>query len=76
MSVLGAEILFFLAAIALALFHRDRSALALVATAMGMQSALHQLVSGADVGKSFITGALFDLGQAIARLLTLGDLSV
>jgi uncharacterized membrane protein YoaK (UPF0700 family) len=68
MSVLGAEILFFLAAIALALFHRDRSALALVATAMGMQNALHQLVSGADVGKSFITGALFGLGQAIARL--------
>lgn len=35
---------------------------------MGMQNALHRVVGGADVGKGFITGALFDLGQSIARL--------
>jgi len=43
------------------------SSLVLIAAAMGMQNCLHQLVGGADVGKGFITGALFGLGQALAR---------
>jgi uncharacterized membrane protein YoaK (UPF0700 family) len=33
---------------------------------MGAQNALHQIVAGADVGKGFITGALFALGQSLA----------
>jgi uncharacterized membrane protein YoaK (UPF0700 family) len=66
-SVLDAEILLLLVAIVLALLNYERLALALAATAMGMQNALHQVVSGADVGKTFVTGALFNLGQSIAR---------
>jgi len=42
-------------------------ALIIVAAAMGMQNSLHQLVAGADVGKGFITGALFSFGQSVAR---------
>jgi uncharacterized membrane protein YoaK (UPF0700 family) len=29
----------------------------------------HQVIEGADVGKSFITGALFGLGQALCELV-------
>ncbi len=36
---------------------------------MGMQKTLHQVIAGADVGKGFITSALFALGQSLARLV-------
>lgn len=42
-------------------------ALLLIALTMGMQNVMHQNVSGTDVGKGFITGALFGFGQAIAH---------
>lgn len=46
-----------------------RMTLLFVAVAMGMQNALHKPVAGAATGKSFITGALFGTGDALARCL-------
>jgi uncharacterized membrane protein YoaK (UPF0700 family) len=43
------------------------AALLFVALAMGMQNTLHKAVAGAATGKSFITGALFGTGDALAR---------
>ena len=42
-------------------------ALLFVALAMGVQNSLHKAVAGAATGKSFITGALFGTGDALAR---------
>ena len=36
--------------------------------AMGMQNVLHRTVSGADAGRTFVTGTLFSLGQSLADL--------
>ncbi|MEP9387990.1 YoaK family protein [Mesorhizobium sp. KR9-304] len=68
-SILTAEAMFLAVALALSLQGNNHPALLLVAMAMGMQNTMHQVIAGADVGKSFITGALFGLGQSIARLL-------
>lgn len=43
------------------------AALLFVALAMGMQNAIHIAVAGAATGKSFVTGALFGIGDALAR---------
>jgi uncharacterized membrane protein YoaK (UPF0700 family) len=67
-SVLLAELLVLLAAFGLALSINPDVALIGVAVAMGMQNAAHQLIAGADIGRSFITGALFSLGQALAKV--------
>lgn len=40
-----------------------------VCVAMGMQNAAHRSFGGADVGKSFVTGFLFGLGQSLAHVL-------
>lgn len=45
----------------------ERLALLFVASAMGMQNAVHEAVAGVATGKSFITGALFGIGDALAR---------
>ncbi|MDR6951433.1 oxalate decarboxylase [Ancylobacter sp. 3268] len=68
--ILAVEVVLFTLAAALA--QRDIGFVALlpVAVAMGLQNAVHQLIAGADVGKSFVTGALFGMGQALARRLT------
>jgi len=66
LAVLNSELLVFLVALALAVSAYDRTALVLVALAMGAQNTLHQIVAGADVGKGFITGTLFALGQSLA----------
>jgi uncharacterized membrane protein YoaK (UPF0700 family) len=66
LAVLNGEFLIFLGALALAASAYDRAALVLVALAMGAQNTLHQIVVGADVGKGFITGTLFALGQSLA----------
>lgn len=68
-DVLLAELLVLLVALTLAATGGPRPALFIVAVAMGMQNAMHQLISGADVGRSFITGALSSLGQSLAQLL-------
>ncbi len=67
-AVLGGELLIFVVAILLATGGHDWPALTLVALAMGMQNTLHQIVAGADIGRGFISGALFDLGQSLARV--------
>nr|WP_255607241.1 YoaK family protein [Ancylobacter sp. Lp-2] len=67
-AVLGAEALLVLIAVVLALCGGAHTALVLIAIAMGAQNVLHQVIAGADVGKGFITGALFGLGQSVARL--------
>lgn len=68
-AVLSAECLVLLIAFGLALAGYPRAALLVVAAAMGVQNALHQLIAGADVGRSFITGTLFGLGQSLAQIL-------
>lgn len=67
--VLGCELALMTAALALALAGFDHAALGLVAMAMGWQNALHQNIAGAEIGRSFVTGALFGLGQALALAL-------
>src|ERR1700733_10450759 len=66
LAVLNSELLVFLVALALAVSAYDRTALVLVALAMGAQNTLHQIVAGADVGKGFITGTFFFPGQGLA----------
>jgi oxalate decarboxylase len=43
------------------------AALLFVAVAMGTQNAIHKAIAGATTGKSFITGALFGVGDSLAR---------
>jgi uncharacterized membrane protein YoaK (UPF0700 family) len=66
--VLGTELLILCAALGLTLLGAGGVALVPVAGAMGMQNTLHQIVAGTDVGKGFLTGNLFALGQSLARL--------
>lgn len=68
--ILTAEVVLF--GLALGLTRLDGGFIALlpVAVAMGAQNAVHQVILGADVGKSFVTGALFGMGQSIARRLS------
>lgn len=68
-AVLDCEFVLLLLAVAIAGRGHDHPALVLVAFAMGMQNTLHQVVAGADVGKGFITGALFAFGQSLALWL-------
>ncbi len=65
--VLRAETVVLVVSILLAVSDHGQTALILIALAMGMQNTLHQVVSGADIGKGFITGTLFALGQSISR---------
>ncbi|WP_371348457.1 YoaK family protein [Ancylobacter sp. IITR112] len=66
-AVLGSEVVLFVLAAVLAGGDAGRLSLLPVALAMGMQNSVHQVIAGADVGKSFVTGALFGVGQALAR---------
>jgi uncharacterized membrane protein YoaK (UPF0700 family) len=66
-AVLGAEIVLLFFATVIAAWGPPEAALLLVAFTMGSQNTLHQAVAEADIGKSFITGALFGLGQSLAR---------
>jgi len=66
-AVLGAELLILLAATSLTLLGAGSLGLIPISAAMGMQNTLHQVVAGADVGKGFLTGNLFALGQSLAR---------
>ncbi|WP_164885699.1 YoaK family protein [Paenirhodobacter populi] len=67
--VLAAELAIFLIAIALATRGSVGAALIPVAAAMGTQNVLRQIIAGADVGKGFISGSLFGLGQSLAGLV-------
>ncbi|HWL69703.1 MAG TPA: YoaK family protein [Geminicoccus sp.] len=66
--ILGIELVIMLWAVAASYFGAGPLALVPVAGAMGMQNVLHQVIGGADVGKGFVTGSLFALGQSLARL--------
>lgn len=66
--ILAVEVVLFTAAATLTGIGTGFHSLVPVALAMGMQNSVHQIVAGADVGKSFVTGALFGLGQSLARL--------
>ncbi len=68
--VLAVEFALVCAAIALTALRPGFSALLPITVAMGMQNALRQQVGRADVGKTFVTGALFSAGQSLARALT------
>lgn len=68
-AVFVGEIVVFLVAIGLVLSGHGRIGLALVAVAMGMQNTQHQAIAGADVGKGFITGALFAFGASLVHCL-------
>lgn len=68
-SILAAEMVLCSVAIGLAWTGFSEAALSLAALMMGMQNVLHQNVHGTDAGKGFITGALFGLGQSLARAL-------
>lgn len=67
--VMGVEVALFALALGLVVTLDDATALLPVAIAMGMQNSVHQVVLKADIGKSFVTGALFSLGQSLARAL-------
>lgn len=67
--ILATELVIVLAAAAGSFLGAGSSALLPVASAMGMQNVLHQVIGGADVGKGFITGSLFGLGQSLARVV-------
>ena len=75
-NVIAAELILFLVAILLTIADYSGPALALISVAMGMQNVLHQRIAGADIGKSFITGALFALGQSLARIFRRRDAAV
>ncbi len=66
-AILVVELVFTIVAFGLCLLGMAHIGLTLVADAMGMQNCLHQVVTRADIGKGFITGNLFGLGQALAR---------
>jgi uncharacterized membrane protein YoaK (UPF0700 family) len=68
MNLLGVEVGLIIIAIVLSMTGLDLISLTVVAVTMGMQNVLHQTINGTDVGKSFITGTLFALGQSLARL--------
>lgn len=68
LAILVGEIAFCCAAMVMANAGIAATALVLTALMMGMQNVVHQNVGGTDAGKGFITGALFGLGQALARV--------
>lgn len=65
--VLTAEMIIIVLAIGLGLLGVEQVPLMMVTSAMGMQNVLHQSFAAADMGKGFITGSLFSLGQSLAR---------
>ena len=67
--ILAVEVALFALATGLVLLDAGFAALLPVAVGMGLQNSVHQVVGGADIGKSFVTGALFGMGQALAKCL-------
>ncbi|SFV37035.1 YoaK family protein [Hyphomicrobium facile] len=65
--VLTCELVCFLSAWSFDGILATNTALLFVTMAMGMQNAIRESIAGAATGKSFITGALFGVGDALAR---------
>ncbi|MDI7860405.1 DUF1275 domain-containing protein [Rhizobiaceae bacterium n13] len=68
--LLVVEVVFCAIAVALAAGGLPSLALTLIAVTMGMQNVMHRSIAGTDAGKSFVTGALFGLGQSLAHAVT------
>ena len=68
--ILFVEVALFALATSLVAMDAGFAALLPVSIAMGLQNSVHQVIGGADIGKSFVTGALFGMGQALAKCLT------
>lgn len=66
--VLGFEVSLLVVAVLFSVVLLDVLCLMVVALTMGVQNHLHQAVGRADLGKGFVTGMLFRLGQLIVRL--------
>lgn len=66
-GVLSSELGCLCASLALTASSVGRAALLPIALAMGIQNAGHQIIHGADTGRTFITGTLVSAGQALAR---------
>lgn len=69
-AILSGEVALFALAVSLTVDGAGFIDMLPVAVAMGMQNSVHQVIAGADIGKSFVTGALFGLGQSLARMLS------
>lgn len=65
--VLACELVCFLLAATLIGLWPTKLALLFISIAMGMQNAIREAVAGVATGKSFITGALFGVGDGLAR---------
>ncbi len=65
--ILSVECVLFLFAILLSLLFHTQYIIFPIAMAMGMQNTMHQMVAHADVGKGFVSGTLFGIGQALAK---------
>ena len=68
--ILAIEVALFALATSLVVMDAGFASLLPVSIAMGLQNSVHQVVGGADIGKSFVTGALFGMGQALAKCVT------
>lgn len=69
-AILKVEVVLLGTATLLSLGGATHIALVVVTASMGLQNAMHQVVAGADVGKSFITGILFNLGRSLSQLFS------
>lgn len=67
-AILTTEILLLLTAMALSSRVEGYAALLPVCIAMGIQNAGHETIVGVELGKSFITGFLFNLGKTLTQL--------
>lgn len=67
--ILGMECVLFLFAILLSLLFHTHYIIFPITMAMGMQNTMHQMVAHADVGKGFVSGTLFGIGQALAKAI-------
>jgi uncharacterized membrane protein YoaK (UPF0700 family) len=54
-------------------FGLDRSAIAFIVLAMGLENAMFQIEGGSGLGLTYVTGALVKVGQLIAAALTGGE---
>lgn len=65
-AILATEIALLLLTIALSLITSSYAALLPICVAMGIQNAAHETIAGVELGKSFITGFLFNFGKALS----------
>ncbi|MBW9117968.1 DUF1275 domain-containing protein [Rhizobium cauense] len=69
LALISSEMLFCAIAAGMAAIGFGMCSMTVVAAIMGIQNVMHQSIANTDVGKGFITGALFGLGQAAAHAI-------